>query len=74
MIAVNDVDFTAAATLRQLHQLLVAQGCRLLFAEVDDDVRAELDRSGITALVHEDAYFEALADVVAAFEQQAAKS
>jgi high affinity sulfate transporter 1 len=74
MIAVDDVDFTAAATLRQLYRLLLNQGCRLLFAEVDDAVRAELDRSGITALVREDSYFEALYDVVAAYEQEAGKS
>ncbi len=70
MVAVDDVDFSAAATLRELYELLREQGTRLLFAEVDDAVRAELDRSGITALVREDAYFEALPDVVAAYEQQ----
>jgi len=74
MIAVDDVDFSAAATLRELYKLLKDQGARLLFAEVDDAVRAELDRSGITALVREDAYFEALPDVLAAFEQQTGKS
>jgi len=73
MIAVDDVDFSAAATLRELYKLLKDQGARLLFAEVDDAVRAELDRSGITALAREDAYFEALPDVLAAFEQQTAK-
>lgn len=74
MIAVDDVDFSAAATLRELYKLLKDQGARLLFAEVDDAVRAELDRSGITALAREDAYFEALPDVLAAFEQQTGKS
>jgi SulP family sulfate permease len=74
MIAVDDVDFSAAATLRELYKLLKDQGARLLFAEVDDAVRAELDRSGITALVREAAYFEALPDVLAAFEQQTGQS
>ncbi len=72
MVAVDDVDFSAAATLRELHGLLAGRGSRLLFAEVDEAVRAELDRSGITALVGEDAYFEALPDVLAAYEQRSA--
>jgi sulfate permease, SulP family len=74
MVAVDDVDFTAAATLRQLSGLLQRRGVRLLFAEVGDAVHAELDRSGITALVGQDAYFESPADVVAAYEQVQARS
>jgi SulP family sulfate permease len=71
MVAVDDVDFTAAAALRQLCGLLGHQGIRLLFAEAGDAVRAELDRSGVTALAGEDAYFESLTDVMAAYEKAA---
>jgi sulfate permease, SulP family len=74
MVAVDDVDFSAAATLRELHKLLKDEGARLVFAEVDDAVRAELDRSAITALVREDGYFEALPDVLDAYEQQTGKN
>ena len=41
-----------------------------LLAEVGDDVRAELDLSGVTELVGQNSYFERLEDVLAAFEQK----
>ncbi len=69
MVAVDDVDFSAAATLREAQGRMKAMGARLVFAEVDDAVRAELDRSGITALVGEDAYFESLPDVLSAYRR-----
>ncbi len=53
----DDIDYTAAATLRSLYALLVKQGIRLIFFEVSDEVYAQLQRSGITALVGKDAFF-----------------
>ena len=65
--AVDDVDFSAAESLLHVAGLLASRGVRLVFAAVAVDVRAELDRSGITAMVGADAYFEAVGDVVAGF-------
>ncbi len=65
--AVDDVDFTAAATLRFLIDSLNERHIRLVFALVTDKVRAELDRSGITDLIGADAYFDAIGDVVDAY-------
>ena len=48
MAAVDGVDFSAAATLREGYDELKERGVRLVFAEVSDDVRAELDVSGVT--------------------------
>jgi MFS superfamily sulfate permease-like transporter len=70
MAAVDDVDFSAAATLREGYEELKERDVRLVFAEVNDDVRAELDVSGVTDLVGEDAYFSYLEDVLAAYERQ----
>jgi MFS superfamily sulfate permease-like transporter len=70
MAAVGDVDFSAAATLREGHKELESRGVRLVFAEVSDDVRAELDLSGITELVGDGAFFPNLEDVLAAYQQQ----
>jgi len=42
--AVDDVDFTAAETLRSLHKSLDARGIRLVVAQVLDDVRAQARR------------------------------
>ncbi len=70
MAAVDDVDFSAAATLREAYEELKDRGAKLVFAEVSDDVRAELDLSGVTELVGEDGYFEHMDDVLAAYQQQ----
>jgi len=56
--AVNDVDFTAAETLRMLHATLAGQGIRLVWCEVVDEVREEFDRSKLTGLFGADAFFE----------------
>ena len=42
-------------------------GTRLVFADVDDDVKAELDRFGISELVGPDAYFDSVVETTEAF-------
>lgn len=66
MSAVNDVDFTAADTLRSLHHILAGMGTRIVFCEMTDDVRAEFDRSGLTELFGKDSFFLTLKAVVTA--------
>ena len=67
MTAVDDVDFSAAATLREIFKLLKEKGVRMVLAEVDEDVRRELDLSGVTDLIGKDAFFDTIGDVEAAF-------
>jgi len=67
--AVDDVDFTAAETLRAIHGTLAGLGIRLVLCEVVDNVRAEFDRSRLTDLFGEDAFFETPVAVVTAYEQ-----
>jgi MFS superfamily sulfate permease-like transporter len=50
LAAVNDVDFTAAETLRTLHGILAGRGIRLVFSEVIEEVQVEFDRSNLTEL------------------------
>ena len=68
MIAVDDVDFTAAATLHEVHDLLEEKGVRLVLAGVADYVRNKLERSGITELIGKEFIFDALSDAVAAYQ------
>jgi high affinity sulfate transporter 1 len=68
--AVDDVDYTAAETLRSLCMLLQQQGIRLVFAVVADDVRDELERSGLARLVGREAWFESVNDVVNAYRNR----
>jgi MFS superfamily sulfate permease-like transporter len=74
MVAVDDVDFSAAATLRELYKELQAQSIRLAFVETSDEVRRQLDLSGITALVGPDAYYPRLHNVLDAYQQKAGPS
>jgi high affinity sulfate transporter 1 len=68
--AIDDVDFSAAATLRSSYGILKEQGIRLVFVAVGDDVKAELDRLEITDLVGEDAFFASGDEVLKTFHEQ----
>ena len=65
--AVNDVDYTAAETLRELHGILAGQGVRLVMCEVVDEVIDEFVRSRLTGLFGKDAFFISPAAVVDAY-------
>ena len=69
--AMDDVDYSAAAALRETYELLKLKGIRLVFAEVQDGVRAELDRSRITELVGSQYYFNTIRDLENAYRQAA---
>jgi high affinity sulfate transporter 1 len=68
-VAVDDIDFSAAATLREIYQLLKEKGIRLVMVEVDEDIRHELDISGVTDLIGKEFVFETVADVEDAYRQ-----
>nr|WP_274597264.1 SulP family inorganic anion transporter [Microvirga tunisiensis] len=68
MAAVDDVDFSAAATLRSLHGVLHRKEVRLVLVEVSDDVRAELERYGLVSLFGQSAFYETIHELVSAFE------
>ncbi len=67
--AMDDIDFSAAATMREVYKLLKEKGVRLVMAYVEEDIRRELDVSGITGMVGEDAFFETVVDVEEAFQK-----
>jgi MFS superfamily sulfate permease-like transporter len=67
MAAVDDVDYTAAETLRALHPLLNQQGIRLVVAQVLEDVRAS-SRYHFRELYGEDAFYATVGDVVTAYQ------
>ena len=65
--AVDDIDFSAAATLCEICKFLEMRDVRLVMAAVDNDIRQELDVSGVTDLIGKDAYFETFTDVSDAY-------
>jgi SulP family sulfate permease len=70
--AIGDVDFSAAAMLRDTDTLLKKQGVRLVFANVSGALRGQLDRYGITDLIGADAFYGSVHAVVADYERQSA--
>jgi SulP family sulfate permease len=67
--AVDDVDFTAAETLRALHDFLKSRGVRLMAAEVSDELAAE-SRYHLQELFGRDAFFRTLHEVLEAYRQR----
>ncbi len=68
-IAIDDVDYTAAATLRKISGMLSAKGIYLVWADLDDHVRTELIKSGVIALPDQQkVVFDSSIDVVHAFQ------
>jgi sulfate permease, SulP family len=68
---VDDVDFTAAETLRSTYTILKDRGIQLVFAGVSEEVKAKLDRYGITDLVGEDNFFATVQELAGGYEQKA---
>jgi SulP family sulfate permease len=68
--AIDDVDYSAAAKLRSTYGILKDKGIRLVFVLVSDDVRAELDRFGITDLVGEDAFYATGDELLKTYHQR----
>ncbi|HXW68304.1 MAG TPA: SulP family inorganic anion transporter [Dissulfurispiraceae bacterium] len=68
--AVADVDFTAASTLRDIHDILKSQGIRVVFCQVIDLVKAELDRYELAELFGEDAFYGTINAVVNAYDKR----
>ena len=55
--AVDDVDFTGGQTLVETAEQLEKRGIVFGIADVTDEVRAQLDRYGVTEKIGEDRYF-----------------
>ena len=72
--SIADVDFSGAETLRELAGSLRERDTRLLLAEAPPDVRAELDRYGLTEVIGEDAFFDSVADMIEAYRSRTAES
>ena len=67
--AVDDVDYSAAETLRSIYGILKEKGIRLIVAQVLDEVKDE-SRYRLRRLFGKDAFYDTLEDVVKAYRQQ----
>jgi high affinity sulfate transporter 1 len=65
---IGDVDYTAAETLKQVHGELRKRGVTLVVSDLEEPVRQELDRDGITELIGRDHIFESVQDAIAMYQ------
>ena len=71
--SVDDVDYSAAETLRSLFAILKDKGIRLVVAQVLDDVRDQ-SRYELRQLFGEDAFYDTLEDVMQDYRKQTGKT
>jgi high affinity sulfate transporter 1 len=67
--AIDDVDYSAAETLRSIFAILKEKGIRLVVAQVMDDVKEE-SRYNLRQLFGEDAFYDTLEDVMKAYQRE----
>jgi SulP family sulfate permease len=67
--AIDDVDYSAAETLRSVYAILKEKKIRLVFAHVLDNVK-EKNHYELRQLLGKEAFYDSLHDVVSAYQQQ----
>jgi sulfate permease, SulP family len=68
--AVIDVDYTGSAALRAGIKRLRKHGITLVICEVQDEVKAELDKDGLTELIGADNFYGDINDVLEAYRDR----
>jgi sulfate permease, SulP family len=64
---VADIDYSAAETLRQVHDVATAHGVRITFAELLPKVRDELEHFGLLELFGADSVYDTALDALNAY-------
>jgi sulfate permease, SulP family len=62
---ITRIDYTAARSVRQLHQDLAGRGVRVAIAHVEPSLRADLDRHHLTEVIHPAQIFDTLREALA---------
>jgi len=69
-LAMTDIDYSGADTVRQVHTILQKKDITLVLANVTDHVKQELDRYGLTKLIGEEHIYASLPDMLAAYRKE----
>jgi high affinity sulfate transporter 1 len=64
---VGDVDYSGGKVIREVQQQLEEQGVKFVMCDIHAEVRAQLDRYGLSDLIEEDLAFDTIADVLQAY-------
>jgi SulP family sulfate permease len=68
--AMDDIDYSAAGTLREICLLLKGKSIRMVFAEVAPYIFSELEKSHIIDLIGTEAVYQTINDVENAYKQR----
>jgi SulP family sulfate permease len=68
--AIDEIDFTAAETLRTVYRVLTERGIRLVMVGVSTHVLALLDRYGLSSMFGNAWFFDTFGDVVKAYHRK----
>jgi sulfate permease, SulP family len=71
--AITSIDYTAGGGLRELTKELAKKGATLVFAHINQNLRADLDRQELTEVIGPTRIFETLRECLAAYESRARK-
>ena len=69
--AITAIDCSAASTLEELQQDLAAKGISLVLAHVNDELRTQLDRHGLTEIIGNNRLFDTLHACLSAYHADA---
>jgi MFS superfamily sulfate permease-like transporter len=67
--AIDDIDYTAAETLRSVYELLKGKDIQLVFAHMLESVH-EINHNELRQLLGNEAFYDSLHDVIKAYQQQ----
>ena len=70
--AIGDVDYSAAAVLARVQTRLRAAGVRMVLANINESVAAQLERYGLTAALGPGASFDTAGEVLEAYRKATA--
>ena len=70
--AIDDVDFTAAATLRAVHGKLAQQNVTFAVVDLSNSVWNEFDRYRLTEFIGHENFYSAISDQLSAFQRDRA--
>jgi MFS superfamily sulfate permease-like transporter len=70
--AIGDVDYSAAAVLARVQTRLRAAGVRMVLANINESVAAQLERYGLTAALGPGAFFDTASEVLEEYRKATA--
>jgi sulfate permease, SulP family len=66
--AITSIDYTAGGSLKELTKELAKKGVTLVFAHMNQNLRADLDRQQLTEVIGSNRMFETLRECLAAYQ------